>query len=111
MSSFLSPGVLLHLAGVAAVSQLFLSSDYRKNFYENLNNNATSALHEALDRFAEAAVVFLPIGGQLVGLGTVLQTLVYLAAALYAFYLARLVTVSSSVTCGVCAPASGCMSI
>ena len=94
MSSFLSPGLLVHLAGVVAVSQLFLSSDYRRNFYENLNNNATSALHEALDRFANVVAVFLP---EFIRVGTVLQTVVYLAAALYAFYLARLASTSSSV--------------
>ena len=98
MSSFLSPGVLVHVAGVVAVSQLFVSSDYRRNFYQNLNNNATSAIHEALDRFADAVRVFLPrVGGEFVGLGTVLQTLVYLAAALYAFYLARLVQSAKTV--------------
>ena len=89
MSSFLSPSVLVHFAGVVAVSQLFLGSDYRRNFYENLNTNATSALHEALDKFANAVAVFLPVGGEFVRLGTVLQTVVYLAAGLYAFYLAR----------------------
>ena len=87
MSSFLSPSLLVHLAGVVAVSQLFLSSDYRRNFYENLNTNATSALHEALDRFADAVAVFLP---EFIRAGTVLQAVLYLSAALYAFYLARL---------------------
>ena len=87
MSSFLSPSLLVHLAGVVAVSQLFLSSDYRRNFYENLNSNATSALHEALDRFVNVAAVFLP---EFVRVGTALQAGLYLAAALYAFYLARL---------------------
>ena len=87
MSSFLSPSLLVHLAGVVAVSQLFVSSDYRRNFYENLNSNATSALHEALDRFVNVAAVFLP---EFVRVGTALQAGLYLAAALYAFYLARL---------------------
>ena len=87
MSSFLSPSVLVHLVGVMAVSQLFLSSDYRRNLYENLNTNATSALNEALGRFADIVAAFLP---EFVRLDTVLQAVVYLAAALYAFYLARL---------------------
>ena len=79
----------MHLAGVVAVSQLFIGSDHRRTFYENLNTNATSALHEALDKFADIVAVFLPVGGEFVRLGTVLQTVVYLAAGVYAFYLAR----------------------
>lgn len=79
--------MLVHLAGVVAVSQLFLSSDYRRNFYENLNANATSTLHEALDKFAGVVAVFLP---EFIRVGTVLQAVLYLAAALYALYLARL---------------------
>lgn len=89
MSSFLTPTLIVHLAGVVAVSQLLMSSDYRRSLYQNLNKNATSAIHEALDRVADAVAVFLPVDGELIGLGTVLQTVVYGAAALYALYLTR----------------------
>ncbi len=89
MGSFsLSPGALVvHIAGVIAVSQLVLSgSKSHQDFYQHLNNhNATGILHEAFDRLT----IFLPVGRDLVGLGTLLQALVYLTATLYAFYLAR----------------------
>lgn len=94
MSSFLSPSLLVHVAGVAAVSQLILtlsSKHYQREFYDNLNSNATGVLHDAVDRLADVLSTFLPVGIGVVGLGTLLQAVVYSAAALYALYLARLV--------------------
>lgn len=89
MSSYLSLNALLHLGGVIAISQLILSSQVHHDFYQSLDHNATGYLHEALDKLA---VVFQPIsfGGGPVGVGTVLRALVYLCAALYALFLARL---------------------
>ena len=87
--SSLSVGALVHVAGLAAISQLILSTKYNQHFYQNLNSNATGILHGALDRFAESLSGFLPAGGDLVGLGTVLLAVAYFAAALYVLYLAR----------------------
>lgn len=89
MNSYLSVGALVHLAGLVAVSQLILSNNYHQDFYQNLNNNSTGIIHDTLDRFANALSAFLPVGGGLVGLGTLLLALVYLAATLYVLYLAR----------------------
>ena len=93
MGSFLSPKLLVHLAGVVAVSQLILtlSTRYQQDFYDNLNTNATGVFHEVLDRLADVLSTLLPVGDGMVGLGTLLQTLIYSAASLYVFYLARLV--------------------
>ena len=97
-SSFLSSSVLVHVAGVIAVSQLFLVRKYRQEFFDSLNRqNATGALHEALDRFADALSLVFPAGGErastVIGAGTLLQVALYLAAGFYAFYLLRLATV------------------
>ena len=81
--------LLVHLAGLVAISQLILSSGHSWDFYQNLNSNATGILHGALDLFAESLSGFLPAGGDLVGLGTVLLAVAYFAAALYVLYLAR----------------------
>ena len=87
MSSFLSLGA--HVAGMIALS-MFLSDNYHWDFYQKLNKNinATGILHETFDRFVDTLSIFFPSGGDL-GMCTLLQAMVYLAAALYAFYWAR----------------------
>ena len=85
MRSFLSLGVLVHIAGVIAISQLIFSNKHQE-FYQNLSNSTTGIFHSTFDRFADTLSIFLP---EVVGLGTLLQVLVYLAAALYALYWAR----------------------
>ena len=90
-SLFGSTGLLVHVAGVVVVSQLLFVGKYREQLFESLNKNATGVLHDAVDKFADAVSLIFPVRGQTVGLGvgTVLQWLVYGAAALYAVYLAR----------------------
>ena len=62
-SSFMSSSVLVHVAGVIAVSHLFLVGKYRQEFFDSLNQqNATKALHEALDRFADSLSLVFPAG-------------------------------------------------
>lgn len=73
----------MHVAGVVAVTHLVYSDKY---FYDHLSKNATGVLHEGVDKFAEALSFFPPVG---ITVGTLLQALVYLAAALYVFHLAR----------------------
>ena len=85
---------LIHIAGVIAVSQLILSSSYQREFFHQLDSNTTLLLHGALDSLADVTAFLFP--GRVVGVGTVLQSLVYLAVTLYALYLARLVFLSDS---------------
>lgn len=96
-----SAALLVHIAGAIAISQLILSRDYRGDYYLDLNSNATSVLHQTFDRFAEALSFFSP-AGSLISVGALLQAIVYLTAALYVFYLARLVAQYSRIHTGTC---------
>ena len=81
----ISLSLFLHVAGVVAISQLLFSGN-QHNFYTNLDKNATSVLHDTMDKFLDVLSSVLPF----TSVGTTLMTLVYLAAAMYVVYLARL---------------------
>ena len=84
--------VLLHVAGAIAISQLILR-EYHLDFYHNLNSNTTGIFQQTFDSFGEALSFILPAWDEEspIGLSTLLQAVVYLTAALYVFYLTRLV--------------------
>lgn len=85
MSSLLSSG-LVHVAGIVVVSQL-IASRHHAAFYDNLNKNVTSVLYNTAETLADA-LSLLPEG---IGLGTLLQWLLYAAVALYVLYLVKTV--------------------
>lgn len=77
-------GLLVHIAGVVALSQLILTGNkYRQDFYDKLNNG--TVLRETFNKFFDNLSVAMP----LIGVGTLLQSLLYLIATLYVLHLAR----------------------
>jgi endo-1,4-beta-D-glucanase Y len=80
----------MHIGGLLAIAQLMLGGEYNQSFYQTLNSsNATGILHESFHRVRDAVSALVPAGGALIGPGTLLQAVIYLASAVYLFYLAR----------------------
>ena len=91
MFSLSSPRFWLHVAGVIAVSQLLYSGRYHQEFFDRLNDNTTGVIHGAFDTFVDVLSVWLPTaaGGGIIGAGTLLRAMIYVAAAVYMFHLTR----------------------
>ena len=83
MSSLLSTGVV-HVAGIVVISQLIASHQFA-SIYDHLNKNATYVLHDTVEKITDA-LALLPEG---MGLGTLVQFLLYGAVGLYVCYLAK----------------------
>ena len=85
-----SMSLLIHIAGLIAVSQLIFSGGHEQNVHNSLNGNMTGIFHGALERVVgvmSSAVQFSS------DVGWLLKVLLYSAATLYILYIGRLVDV------------------
>ncbi len=86
-----SMSLLIHIAGLIAVSQLIFSGGHEQNVHDSLNGNMTGIFHGALERVVDVMSSAVPFSSDVVSVGWLLKVLLYSAATLYILYIGRLV--------------------
>ncbi|XP_064395396.1 cholesterol 7-desaturase nvd-like [Halichondria panicea] len=80
-----SISLLIHIAGLIAVSQFIFSGNYEQQINDSLNGNVTGTLERVLDTVSSA----LPFSSDVVSVGWLLRMLLYSAATVYILYIGR----------------------